>query len=753
MKKLGKVLILSTSIMTGASSLTLTPLEIETVEASSTTKISKTYYQTTDQLNLRSGASTKYKKIMTIPKGKKVTATEKKGSWYKVAYSYTSEEESVTKTGWVSGSYLKEYYQYTSTSKVYYFTKKKTNIYGTPDTKKKQIATITNNNGFYSTQKIINSLGETWYRIPYNGQSSYVKSNNVTKKSFTSFDRTVYEADQDTYLYNSYGHIYENLTQIPQNTLISSTKHIGDWYSVTYEGIQGYIYIDDFTEYTQDITYSFTDTNEDLYVTTTEANLYATADPTTEIMTTVEPNQVFSSTQKAENSLGETWYRISYEKEELYINSNDVKDYEEPAAITSEKITETTFVTNAKQALQQEPSESADLLVELPKESILVATHKTSNGWYQVNYNGQIGYVPITSVKQVTTGNLLAGRNSYQYIDLRTPSPVTAEQINSYIATYIKATNKISVLSEKGQAFIDAGTTYGVNPLYLAAHAIHESAYGTSEIALGKNNLFGFGSYDASPFIASYRFPSIDFNIDYIAKEMKATYLNEISGGFRYQGAYLGFSTKDKNNKRIDADSEGMNFYYASDPGWGAKIAKHMEAILPYDQVYYSKAAVNKTSQSRPTIPDGGDIFPEGILTTATKDLTLNSSKGASDAILILKKGETFTLLEKTNDYWIKISVEDVDYWTKDINFVEYKKYISALNLGRVTENGLNVRVAPTTSAEAIMQLNLNDYVHLVLDENNNIVTDSTKTWYQIQLTDGTIGWVKGSSYIARELR
>ena len=59
---------------------------------------------------------------------------------------------------------------------------------------------------------------------------------------------------------------------------------------------------------------------------------------------------------------------------------------------------------------------------------------------------------------------------------------------------------------ERGQSFIDAGKTYGVNALYLAAHAIHESAFGTSDIALGKNNLFGFGSYDASPFIASYRF-------------------------------------------------------------------------------------------------------------------------------------------------------------------------------------------------------------------------------------------------------
>ena len=49
--------------------------------------------------------------------------------------------------------------------------------------------------------------------------------------------------------------------------------------------------------------------------------------------------------------------------------------------------------------------------------------------------------------------------------------------------------------------------------------------------SIGKNNLFGFGSYDASPFIASYRFSSVDENINYIAQQIKATYLS--SGNWR----------------------------------------------------------------------------------------------------------------------------------------------------------------------------------------------------------------------------
>ncbi|MGE7838986.1 3D domain-containing protein [Viridibacillus arvi] len=63
------------------------------------TQVSKAKtYKTKGRLNLRKGASTKYKVLLTIPKGKKVTYKGKKGSWYKVKYK--------SKTGYVSSKYL-----------------------------------------------------------------------------------------------------------------------------------------------------------------------------------------------------------------------------------------------------------------------------------------------------------------------------------------------------------------------------------------------------------------------------------------------------------------------------------------------------------------------------------------------------------------------------------------------------------------------------------------------------------------------
>lgn len=70
----------------------------ETAQASSVST-----YKTTANLNMRKGASTKYSRILVIPKGKNVTYISKKhtksGYWYKVKYK--------NKVGWLSGKYIK----------------------------------------------------------------------------------------------------------------------------------------------------------------------------------------------------------------------------------------------------------------------------------------------------------------------------------------------------------------------------------------------------------------------------------------------------------------------------------------------------------------------------------------------------------------------------------------------------------------------------------------------------------------------
>ena len=86
--------------------------------------------------------------------------------------------------------------------------------------------------------------------------------------------------------------------------------------------------------------------------------------------------------------------------------------------------------------------------------------------------------------------------------------------LNRFIATH-GASGK---LSAQGAAFIDAARTYGINEVYLLSHAILESGWGSSQLALGFSydgsslgdgrsypagtyyNFYGIGAVDSSPY-------------------------------------------------------------------------------------------------------------------------------------------------------------------------------------------------------------------------------------------------------------
>src|SRR3984893_2549096 len=92
------------------------------------------------------------------------------------------------------------------------------------------------------------------------------------------------------------------------------------------------------------------------------------------------------------------------------------------------------------------------------------------------------------------------------YTDLRIVPQVDAGALNAYFSG--------TAFAGLRPVFVNGGRRHGVNPLYLVAHAIEESAFGTSEIAQGKNNLFGIAAYDSNP-NAAMSFPSFQACIEY----------------------------------------------------------------------------------------------------------------------------------------------------------------------------------------------------------------------------------------------
>ena len=82
------------------------------------------------------------------------------------------------------------------------------------------------------------------------------------------------------------------------------------------------------------------------------------------------------------------------------------------------------------------------------------------------------------------------------------------------------------IFEENAEVFYNMDKKYNVNGIFIAAIAIHESGWGTSQISEDKNNLFGYGSYDETPYESSYEFDSFADGIETVTKSLVKYYLN-----------------------------------------------------------------------------------------------------------------------------------------------------------------------------------------------------------------------------------
>lgn len=151
--------------------------------------------------------------------------------------------------------------------------------------------------------------------------------------------------------------------------------------------------------------------------------------------------------------------------------------------------------------------------------------------------------------------------NYYLYLSSKSTTRYTAEDFDNIIKNkgYNESTSK---LFGTGVYFKEAEEKYGQNALMMFGTAMNESANGTSKIAMDKNNLFGYGASDSSPYENAYSYNSVKDSIMDYAKRTDGNYSSAKSGSY-YYGSHYG-------NK-----SSGRNVKYATDPYWGEKQARN----------------------------------------------------------------------------------------------------------------------------------------------------------------------------------
>lgn len=179
----------------------------------------------------------------------------------------------------------------------------------------------------------------------------------------------------------------------------------------------------------------------------------------------------------------------------------------------------------------------------------------------------------------------------YLYQPLRTKTSYSAGELNQafeYFYNQSSVRGKPTILRNQGATLLNAEAKFGTNALMVLALGIHEGAYGTSSIAISKNNTFGYAAYDSNTGAAK-AFATPEEGINYVAGDYLSWVHGDPTTGSKYYGANFG-------NK-----GSGMNVKYASDPFWGEKNASMYARIDRYlGKKDYQKYGLSIVSQNTP---------------------------------------------------------------------------------------------------------------------------------------------------------
>ena len=248
------------------------------------------------------------------------------------------------------------------------------------------------------------------------------------------------------------------------------------------------------------------------------------------------------------------------------------------------KLGDTIYVTSDMLAVMTEPSETSKKIATLKTNEELKVLEIVDN-WYRIDSDEAEGWVKQECTTYINlnekyeeeqNNNINQNTNNSSQIQklsfnmaLNKPSGLSLEQFQK-VLTDSKDKNK--VFENNAEYFYYIEKQYNINGIFVAAVAIHESGWGTSNIAKQKYNLFGYGAYDSNPYNGAYSFSNYSESIDLLARVFVKYYLNpkgtSIYGGEVAAGTYYSSPTL-----------TGVNNKYASDKNWANAVYSHMEYL------------------------------------------------------------------------------------------------------------------------------------------------------------------------------
>lgn len=276
-----------------------------------------------------------------------------------------------------------------------------------------------------------------------------------------------------------------------------------------------------------------------------------------------------------------SWYKISFEGKTLYVHASLVSTESKAAKMNRTANVRAGASTSAHIYGTQSQGTTVNVLGKV--------TGTTVNGdstWYKVSYS---------TWRLPTKSDLLVyldpdKQDPFQFLLLSEPANVSTAQLNRILSGK-------GILDNQGASFIEAGKKYGVNEIYLIAHALLESGQGNSALArgveVGRNssgkatvvtssnrgsltnikrvyNMYGIGAYDNVALVAGATYA---YNNGWTSPEIAV-----IEGARFVSNNYFSRGQTTLYKMRWNPDAPGTH-QYATDIGWAAKQIHRMKQL------------------------------------------------------------------------------------------------------------------------------------------------------------------------------
>ncbi len=355
---------------------------------------------TASYLNLRAEPSSSATLVGVLPKGATVTILETSGDWYKV--------QSNGMTGYVSKTYIStdgstdssesSSSSSTTTSESGSINASGVNIRSGASTSSSIVANV----GKGTAVKVTGTDGD-WYRIEYNGQTAYVYKTYVTLDSSSSGSSSSSSATTDktgtinaTYVRLRSGASLSSsiLKVLDKGASMTVTGESGDWYKVSYNNTDGYVYKTYVTigSTSSDSSSSGSSADQSGTINATYVRFRSGASTSSSILGTFDKGASVTVT-----GTDGDWYKVSYNSKDGYV----YKTYVTVGSTDSESSDSTDDVESASGTgtirgsyvrVRSGASTSSSILATVHTGTTMTITGTTGE-WYQVSYNGQTGYV------------------------------------------------------------------------------------------------------------------------------------------------------------------------------------------------------------------------------------------------------------------------------------------------------------------------------------------------------------------------